>query len=553
MLEIVDEARLELIIPDHYILIVNSNSMQSPREILPEDIGDHMSDSSSPDEFPINSDADSGSDSVSDFGSGVRRDGRQRDCFWHDVNRVRALLRRPEPCDASELAGFFDGDGCFYNAQIQVGCNITQCHYPTLRRIQECYGGTMSKRDPKGRSEKQRYQYGLSFRNIEVAAIVPIIKDHLVLKGARARRVLESLDLYNKTDEASAKRRLELAENTTDEYAFDRINKSYIRGLFCAEGCLRHDSVSIAQKGCTDLLRAMQVYIGTQLGRGPNFGIVNNTAWGSYRNTEVKLFVDWLTDNNTRRLFHEEKAAQVDAFYAYIETRDPAFTVEMSRLKHVDFDIPSEELEKVNVSAREFTAKLRSVVAGREVAPNAPDARPLTGDQRGQAIKLLRDTDESLETIANRIGGTKSQVSYLKKTEKIERPNPKKRTAQLTPDQQRVARRLLHDEHVSYAAIANEAQCGKGQVFTFAVQIDAPPRKRGRKYRATGVEVATEKPPAPATGEKRTMAPRLTPAQKQKLENLLDARATNKMTHDAIAKEVGCTKGQVATFKKPQK
>jgi hypothetical protein len=542
---------------DHYNLIVNANSMQSPREIFPEDIGDHMSDTSTPDEFPINSDADSGSDSDadsgSDFGSGVRRDGRQRDCFWHDVNRVRGLLRGPEPLDPSELAGFVDGDGCFYNARIQVGCNITQCHYPTLRRIQECYGGTMYKRDSKHRSEKQRYQYGLSFRNIEVAAIVPIIKDHLVLKGARAHRVLEALDLYNKTDEASAKRRLELAKNTTDEYAFDRINKSYIRGLFCAEGCLRHDSVCIAQKGCTDLLRAMQVYIGTELGRGPTFGKVNDVAWILYRRADVKHFMDWLTDHNTRRLFHEEKAAQVDAFYAYFETRDPAFAAEMSRLKHVDFDIPNEELESVNVSAREFTAKLRSVVAGREVAPNAPDARPLTGDQRGQAIKLLRDTTESAKMIAKRIGGTKYQVLYLKKTEKIERPNPKKRTAQLTPEQQRVVHKMLRNENVSYAAIAKEARCSKGQVSTFAIQIGAPPRKRGRKYRATGVEVVTKRPSAPLTGEKRHMAPRLTPAQKSTLERLLDARSENKMTLDQIAVAVGCTKGQVATFKKPQK
>lgn len=107
--------------------------MQTPRDTFSDDFAEHIADQN-PDEFPN--------------GSAGRRRSRFKNHFWHNVNRVRALLRRPEPCDASELAGFFDGDGCFYNAQKQVGCNITQCHYPTLRRIQKCYGGTMYKRDP---------------------------------------------------------------------------------------------------------------------------------------------------------------------------------------------------------------------------------------------------------------------------------------------------------------------------------------------------------------------------------------------------------------------
>lgn len=507
--------------------------MEDPCENFSNGIAEHLSDID--DEIPTN--------------PAVRTPGRIRDHFWHDVDRVRGLLRGPEPCDASELAGFFDGDGCFYNAQKQVGCNITQCHYPTLRRIQECYGGTMSKRDPKHRSEKQRFQYGLSFRNIEVATIVPIIKDHLVLKGARARRVLEALDMYNKTDEASAQRRLELAGDAGDEYAFDRINKSYIRGIFCAEGCLQHTRISITQKGCLDLLRAMQAYIGTQLGRGPDFGRVNDTVWIVSKKADIKLFLDWLTDGNTRRLFHEEKAAQVDAFYDYYETRNAVFAHEMTRLKHVDFDIPDAEIAAANASSLKFTAALRSVVVGRAVAPNAPKALLLTNDQRQLAIDLLRDTDESLETIAARIGCTKAQVQYLKKTEGTARPNPATRTPQLTPEQQHSVRELLLDAGMSYAAIGERAGCNKGQVGTFATLIGAPARTPGRKRKATGTEIVSERPPAPATGEKRYMAPRLTPDQKSILRRLLGERSENKMTLDEIAQAVGCTKGQVATHK----
>jgi hypothetical protein len=487
------------------------------------------------------------------------RPARFRDRFWQDVDRVRGLLRGPEPCDPSELAGFFDGDGCFYHAQYAIGCNLTQCHYPTLQRIQECYGGTIDKRDTKDRSPNQRFQYGLTFSNIASAAIVPIVKDHLVIKGARARRLLEVLDLYNKTDEASATKRRELAADKTDEYAFDRINKSYIRGLFCAEGCLMTSQISIAQKGCLDLLRAMQAYIGTQLGVGPEFGNVNETAWAVYKRADIKRFLDWLTDGNTRRLFHEEKAAQVDAFYAHWETRNAAYANEITRLKHVDFDVPDATIVAANAASHEFTAALRSVYLNRTVAPAAPKAEALDDEQRRVATDLLRTTDESLETIATRVGGTKEQVQYLKKTDGIERPNPPAKTVQLTPAQQREVRKMLLEEgDVSYAAIGKRAGCSKGQVFRFAAEIGAPARTPGRKHKATGIEVVTEpREKEEEQGDEeetkkdvkktRYMAPRLTEDAKATMKGLL---AKKTMTLAQIATAVGCTKPQVATYKK---
>lgn len=478
-----------------------------------------------------------------------------KDHFWHDVERVRGLLRSPEPCDPSELAGFFDGDGCFYNAQVQVGCNITQCYYPALRLIQECFGGTMWKRDTKHRSEKQRFQYALSFRNIEVTAIIPIIKDHLVLKGARAGRVLKAMDLYNKTDKASAIKRLELMCDETDEYRFDLINKGYIRGLFCAEGCLRVYTVTISQKGCLDLLRAIQVYIGTQLGRGPDFGKVGDTEWRVSRIGDVKLFLDWMTNENTHRLFHEEKAAQVDAFYAYYNTRDQEHAAELTRLKHVDKDISKAELQKVNASALFFTATLRSAVAGRTIEPNAPRAPPLDDDQRDTVRTLLETTDMSLKAIADEVKCTKEQVQYLKTSQGIHRPNPAVIRPQLTPEQERCVKAMLFskDKDFSYQAIAKIVKCTKGQVSTYATLVKAPPRKPGRKPKETGVEAVTEKPLKPGTDEKRKMTPRLNRDQQAKLQRLLENNAKNTgktLTHADIAKEVKCSSAQVTTYKK---
>lgn len=477
------------------------------------------------------------------------------DHFWEDRDRVLGLLRCPLPCTPSELAGMLDGDGCFcINSQKSVECALTQCYFPLLQRLQQSLGGTLDKQDRKHRSEKQRFQYNLKFNGLEITAIVPIVKDHLVMKGARAERILKVLDFYQKTDKASTVRREELMRDKTDVYAFDRINKDYIRGLFCAEGCLRPNIISISQKSCTDLLRAMQAYIGAQMGRGPDFGTVNDTAWVLCRKAYIKAFLDWLTNNNTWRLFHEEKAGQVDAWYAWYQTGDAKHKAEMTKLKHIDYNVADADIKVANQEAREFSARLRSEAAGRTKMPTAAAAPPLTEEQREMARTLLRTTDTSLQDVATEVECTKEQVQHLKKTEDIERPNPKTVPEQLDPDTQRHVRELLFskDKELSYAAIAKIARCNKGQVSTHAQLVNAPPRKPGRKPRSSGVEVMTEKPPKPTTGEKRKMAPRLTADQKAKLRRLLEenpADRKERMTLAEIAKDVGCTKGQVATNK----
>lgn len=476
--------------------------------------------------------------------------------FWKDAEYVHTLLPQDEqPFTPAELAGFYDGDGSFWMPDAedktwQVGATATQCHYGTLRLIQKRFGGIMSKRDTSDRSENQRFQYALMMRNIEVTLLIPTVLDHLVLKAGRAARVLKSLDYYNATDEESKQARLDLAavDHTRDPIHFDRISKDYIRGLFCAEGCLRLDRLSICQKSCLELLRAIKDFVDTEL--GANIGKVNDNSWIMHKQAEIKAVLDWMTDNNTRRLFHEEKAQQIDLFYEYMETRDQTLKPRISELKHIDYDIPGNELKATNKDGKAFTAKLRSVAAGREIAPNQPRADAMTDAQRETVRELLKKPEKemSLAMIAEHVGCTKPQVSYLKKTENITRPDATVSAKQLTRVQREKALELLkNDDDISLATIAERVGCTKGQIWRFKESIAkgaVPARGPGRKKKATGTELVVKQIDRSA---RKPVSPKLTLDQKRKVQELL---GDEKLTLDEIAAGPKCTKAQVCHLKK---
>ena len=469
--------------------------------------------------------------------------------FWKDAGLVRALLppeepERQAPFTLSELAGFYDGDGSFYISEHQIGANITQCHYASIRMIQKRFGGTIYKRVPK--KKKHRMQYSLSMRNIEVTSLIPIIADHLVLKADRANRVLKSLDHYNATDAESRHARLELEkfDQNQDPIRFSRINKDYIRGLFCAEGCLQIGQFSICQAGCVPLLHAIKEYVDTAL--GANLGKVTDKDWIITKQANIKLTLDWMTDNNTRRLFHEEKAVQIDIFYEYLDirARRVTFDAKISVPKHINSDIPGSTLAVTNAVARAFTATLRSAAAGREIAPNKPLSESLSDAQRYLTRELLMDETLSLAAIAERVGCTKAQVSYLKKSENIERPGAKPMAVQMTSDQKRIARELLADISISFAVIAERVGCTTGQVWRLKESEGiAGVRPVGRKFK-TGTELRVKKPAA----VRNPQSARLTKDQKRLAQELL--RGAERLTLDAIAGRVGCTKGQLWYLKK---
>ena len=363
-------------------------------------------------------------------------------------------------------------------------------------------------------------------QNIGVALLIPTVLGHLVLKAGRAARVLESLDYYNATDDESRQARFALAavDHTRDPIHFDRINKDYIRGLFCAEGCLRIARLSISQKSCLELLHAIKDFVDTEL--GANIGNVNDDSWVMGKQAEIKAVLDWMTDNNTRRLFHEEKAQQVDIFYKYMATKDKTFKTIISELKHINYDIPEDELEATNKDGIIFKATLRSVAAGREIAPNQPKADAMTDAQREIVREFLKKPEKemSLATIAMHVGCTKPQVSSLKKTENIVRPDAKSSAKQLTRVQRGKALKLLkqNDDDISLAAIAERAGCTTGQVGRFKESIGkgtVPARGPGRKKKATGTELVVKQMDRSA---RKPLSPRLTLDQKRKVQELLN-------------------------------
>ena len=332
--------------------------------------------------------------------------------FWKDVDAVRSLLPETVPISPSELAGFYDGDGSFYVGRSQAGASMSQCHLGTLRILQRYFGGFIHKR--KRQSDTQRTQYTLMMRNIEVCSLVPLIADHLVLKAERAGRVMRYMDYYNHTTEESQKARHELYGEDTDTYHFDRVNKEYIRGLYCAEGCLRLYSLTICQKGCLELLERIRAFVSRDV--GVSLGKINEKEWIMTDHKSIKTFLDWMTFDMPR-LFNEEKALQIDAFYAYLETGDKEYRDILRDTKHENHDISAEALDTYNKDAKEFTAKLRSAAAGRVVKPNKARAPPVSAEDT-QRIKDLRETGMSFGMIAKEVGCTKGQATYIfKKSE----------------------------------------------------------------------------------------------------------------------------------------
>lgn len=333
--------------------------------------------------------------------------------FWNNPEIVRSFIRDENlPFTMRELAGFYDGDGSFYLAQRQAGANVTQCYYATLRMIQRVFGGNIDKRT---RSNNQRHQYALTMRNMEMCVLVPSIKDHLILKAGQADRVLEYMSYYNRTDKESQDARKKLTEfdPADDHKPFDRINKEYIRGLFCAEGCLRLYSLTLCQKGCIQLLEHIKAYVEKDI--GVSLGKINEKELVITDHKNMKLFLDWMTVGMPR-LFHEEKALQIDTFYKYLETRDIWYKDMLGAVKHENFEISNDILKAENNVAKEFTAKLRSVALGRVVKPNKPRAPPMSSDQRMRVVEL-RNSGKTFPAIAMDMGCPLDQVKNVYKTE----------------------------------------------------------------------------------------------------------------------------------------
>ena len=236
---------------------------------------------------------------------------------------------------------------------------IAQCSYATLRKIQDVYGGTMRKRDPrveknrKGNPSNHRHQYILSFRGIQVAGILPFIAKYLVLKGQKANLIVDLLQIFNKCGQRAKEKRNEIIQEFRRiegiQPQSERINWQYICGLFQAEGCLREDKLSIAQKQCPKVLYEIKSFMEKDLQMSLGQVDTEEERFVTHKKHEIRAILRKFEDVG---LFHDEKLHQIEAFH-----RNDV--VELKRLKHVDEDAPQDLIDDGNNKALQHANALR--------------------------------------------------------------------------------------------------------------------------------------------------------------------------------------------------
>ena len=210
-----------------------------------------------------------------------------------------------------ELAGFYDVDGSFFT---KIKHTSTASYYETLRMIQKSFGGIMTKRNVSNLTKLERNRYISTLQTMENEVLLPALKDYLIIKADASE-----------------------------------MTKEYIRGVYCAIGNLKTFGVTMTH----DCIQRIKEFVEHDLG-GVSLGKITGTEWSIPDHRGMKIFLDWMTAG-LPRLFNEEKAAKIDAFYTYLETKDP---VGMKR----DFVVVTDDVLKTYTDiTREYNTNLRAV------------------------------------------------------------------------------------------------------------------------------------------------------------------------------------------------
>jgi len=131
-----------------------------------------------------------------------------------------------------ELAGFYDVDGSFFSPRKRAA---TPCYYETLGMIQKSFGGPVTKQNISDRTKSERNRYMSTIHAMEERVLKPSIENYLVLKA--------------------------------DPICFDRINKEYVRGVFCAVGCLKTFGLTLQHEFIEHVKAFVDKDIGVALGK----------------------------------------------------------------------------------------------------------------------------------------------------------------------------------------------------------------------------------------------------------------------------------------------
>jgi hypothetical protein len=240
------------------------------------------------------------------------------------------------------IAGFFDGDGSVYiNTQTGGYClhvSLSQCDYRILVHYQKAIGGRLFKQDRA--NPNHRLQYDLQFRGWDAYDLLQKLRPFLRVKAHSADIAIQFMETFYRAPDCPEKQVLVQAL-ASENAAVARtvlsrcpITIGYISGIFDAEGCCMHDRISITQQQEPTLLKEIQDYF--QAGT-----IWNETAWYLKESSVRKAALHAMLPNII------VKREQAELTIKYIDG-DKTVATQIKDLKHVNYDLSTEELNKIN-------------------------------------------------------------------------------------------------------------------------------------------------------------------------------------------------------------
>lgn len=215
------------------------------------------------------------------------------------------------PPSQSYLAGFIDGDGCYFIRKIkngyQSGISISQCRTNILQIIRYHFGGVINTTINRNKNiinkmdgeyfhkHNIRNEYSLNIRSNEYDKILTYLFGNIVIKQTQYD-ALYSMNQIKKTNRNDDKNELyNVCVNANKNKTFNnvnlqKINIEYIQGLFDAEGCIFINKsnynyyISISQKSYPEILHKIQEIL--------SFGkVYNNISYRIYKKEDCLKFI----------------------------------------------------------------------------------------------------------------------------------------------------------------------------------------------------------------------------------------------------------------------
>jgi DNA invertase Pin-like site-specific DNA recombinase len=275
------------------------------------------------------------------------------------------------------VAGFFDGDGCVSLSGDRLMVGFGQCDVLVLQWIQQQLGiGRITL--VRAETLTQRRAYYLRCYGFNALTLLRTMRPFLHVKAHAADIAIEYITTIGDTPAHVAKKRqlhdlLSEENNKQHRTVIQRpdMTPAYVAGLLDAEGCVRHNKVSIAQKQDPSLLRELAAYFG-------GVGTITDTAWTVSRQEVMIRVLQQLLPYLTG------KRAQAELALAYFVNRGAArprlsrVIDELARLKRINRTLTRQDLERINNAAPPPYA------GGRHLAPERGAAEQADRERRSR-------------------------------------------------------------------------------------------------------------------------------------------------------------------------